>query len=219
MKKLLIIFCCLFLLVGCGKKNTEPNDNKPEEKFVFSKVDESKDLVYLTDYKNVKVSNKTYTLQYLTVNMKSSAADNVNLELKSFVQKSYDDYQIYEDLLVQGRVISYEYFVTDKYISIIQSYYMTVDTMHGDEDYNSFVLSLEDGKIVNREMLLKEYNHTEEDIYNRLEKEIDSEDKDYIISRIKKEGFDLCVDEDNNLLVLYRVINDDESIIKKLVLR
>jgi hypothetical protein len=218
MKKLLIIFCCLFLIVGCTKKKEEVEEDQPKEKFVLTKVDETKDYIYLTDYKSVKVSNKTYDLKFLTINIKSSAADNVNLELKSFVQKSFDDYLVYDGRLVQGRVIDYEYYKTDKYISIIQRYYMTVDTMHGDEDYNSYVISLEDGELVNRDKLLKEYNHSENDIYELLEKQIDSEDKDYIISQIKKEGFDLCVDEDNNLMILYRVINDDESIIKKLVL-
>lgn len=218
MKKFLIVLFCLLFLVGCGKKDYKQEEEKTEEKFVLEKVDNDKDYVYLTNYKKVKLANKDYDLQYLTVNVKSSAVDNVNLELKSFVQKSYDDYQIYEGLLIQGNVISYEYYVTDDYISIIQEYYMTVDTMRGDEDYNSYVVSLKTGKTVDYQELLKEFDYTDEDIYEKLDKNIDSEDKDYIVSRIKKEGYDLFINSDNKLVVLYRIINDDESIIKKLVL-
>lgn len=217
MKKALIILCCLLLLVGCKKKEEQKEEPK-EEKFVLTKVVEDQEYVYLVDYKTVKLANKDYKLQNLIVNIKGSAIDNVNLELKSFVQKSYDDYQIYEGLLVQGNVISYEYYITDEYISIIQEYYMTVDTMRGDEDYNSYVISLKTGKTVDNKTLLDKYGFTEDDIYKKLEKNIKNEDSDYIISRIKKDGYNLYVNGDDKLVVLYRVINDDESIIKKLVL-
>ena len=219
MKKLLIIFCCLFLLVGCGKgEDKKVEEETKEEPFVLAKIDEKKDFVYFTDYKTVKLGTDDYVLKNLVVNIKGSAADNVNLELKSYVIKSYDEYQIYEGLLVQGKVIDYDYYVTDKYISIVQKYYMTVDTMRGDEDYHSYVISLTSGKTLDNNALLKEFNHTEQDIYDRLEKEIKDDDADYILARIKKDGFNLIVNDKDQLVVLYRVINDDESIIKKLVL-
>ena len=218
MKKILVVILCLLLLTGCGKQEEKQKEEANQEPFVLAKVDESKDYVYLTDYKKVKLVSEDYNLQMLIVNVKGSAIDNVNLELKSFVQKSYDEYQIYEGLLIQGKIINYEYYITDDYISIIQKYYMSVDTMHGDEDYNSYVISLKNGKVVDNDYLLKEFKYSEDDVMNKLEKNIKDEDSDYIISRIKKDGFDLFVDKDNKLNVLYRVINDDESVIKKLVL-
>ena len=84
MKKFLIVFCCFFLLVGCDKvEEKKAEEEKKEEPFVLEKVDEKKDYVYLTDYKTVKLGTDDYKLKNLIVNIKGSAADNVNLEVKA----------------------------------------------------------------------------------------------------------------------------------------
>jgi len=219
MKKAIIIILCLFILVGCGKKTTEEDlINIVDENFELEKVNEDKDWVYLTEYKTLKLVEKDYELDLLTINVNSEDVENVNLELKRFVINSYNEYEIYDNLLVQGNVITYKYYVTDNYISVIQNYYMTVDTMVGDKKENLYVIDLSTGKTISNEELLSKFNLTIDDIYNTIEKE-ESEDKNYELSSIKENGYKLYVNDDNKLCVIFDVITDNETIKKDLVIQ
>ena len=216
MKKFLILLICILALCGCKKQEKEP-EAKKEEKFVLEKIDTTKDYVYLTKYTDLIVWGEPKDINILTINVKGSTIDNINMELKNFVVNSVNNYYISENYLVQGNVIDYDYYVSDKYISVIQRYFMTSDDMVGDKKENVYVVSLETGKKLSNEDILKIFNITEEELYEKIEKKLRSTDLDYWMSIIRKNGYTLYITDNNKLAVLLDIETEDELIKKELV--
>lgn len=220
MKKLGILLLCLLLLTGCNKKKEEDvvSSNEVEEQFVLKKKDESKDYVSLIPLRNIEVDNTEYVLNNLEINIDSSDIDNVNLEIKTFVNNSNKNYVVSDNRLVNGTVVNYEYWMSNKYLSIIQKYYLYVDGIKGEENDNVYNISLETGKVISNQDLLKLFELDENKLFEKLENEIESEDTLYTILNIKNNGYKLFVNSDNQLGIIYYEATDEESIRKELIL-
>lgn len=215
MKKVLVILICLFLLVGCDNGNKEEKvDTNNEEKFIVEKIDVTKDYVYFNKYKELKLGGNDYSLDILVINIKGDDIDNVNLELKSFVNKSYRNMEIYEGEISQGNIVSYEYYKTDKYLSILQKYYIYIDGIIGDECINFYTISLDTGKVMSNNMILDDFEITEEELFKKIEDGIDTEDVSYTMMNIKKDGYYLYINSNEDLVVSYYEV-DDENIMRK----
>ena len=219
MKKYLLILVCLLFLVGCTKEEVK-NIEEPvvEEKFILNKVDENKDYVYFNNYKEVLVEGETYVYKYPVVNIVSEEVDNLNLELKNYVIKSYKNAGIYEGNLNSGTIIDYDTYVTEKYISIVQKYYYYIDGMIGEEESKVYVLSLNSGKLVNNEYLLKDYDLTEKELLDKARDKVVTDDIEFAIMNMKNNGYELYVNNENILCMVYYEITNDEAIRKELVL-
>jgi len=217
MKKILLVLVCLIFLVGCNK-TTKQKETEKEDIFVLEKIDKEKDWVYLTKYKSLNIWNEDRDISILTINVKSESVENVNLELKNFVVNSVNKYEIYDNRLIVGNVIDYDYYVSDKYISVIQRYFMTSDDMVGDKYENVYVISLENGKRIDNSEIRKIYKMSEDDIYEKIENKLKGNDVDYWMSLIKKNGYKLYINKEEKLCVLFDIITDDEVIKKELVL-
>ncbi len=220
MKKVFLIIVCLFMIVGCKdtKKDLETNEDK-ETKFELKKLDESKDYVYLIDNRTFKLDNKDYLIQTLNINLNSDDVSNINLEIKTFVNNSIKNAVLDNNNLKQGNVISYKYYVTKDYISVIQNYYFYVNGIKGEDKSNVYVISLIDGKRLSNNKLLEIYSLDEDKLYEMLESIIDSEDVLYTISNIKNHGYDLYVNNDNKLCMIYDEVTDEYSEKKELILK
>lgn len=207
---------CLFLIVGCKEKEVEEAivDKEDEETFIVEKIDTTNDYVYLQKYKELKLAGNEYSLDILVVNIKGDEIDNVNLELKSFVTKSYQNMNVYNSEISQGNIISYEYFKTDNYLSILQKYYVYVDGIVGEECVNIYNISLDTGKVLNNAKILDDFMITEDELFKKMENSIVSEDILYTMMNIKKDGYQLYVNNNGNLVVGYYEV-DDENIIRK----
>jgi len=140
------------------------------------------------------------------------------LELKNFVVNSVNKYEVFDGRLIVGNVIDYDYYVSDNYISVIQRYFMTSDDMVGDKYENVYVISLKDGKRIDNNDIRKIFKVSEEDLYNKIEKQLDNKDVDYWMSLIKKNGYKLYINKEDQLCVLFDIVTDDEVIKKELVL-
>ena len=217
MKKFLLVLVCLVLLVGCNKTNKEKTTEK-KDSFVLEKIDKEKDWVYLTKYKSLNIWNKDRNINIITINVASEAVENVNLELKNFVVNSVNKYEIYDNRLIVGNVIDYDYYVSDNYITVIQRYFMTSDDMVGDKHENVYVISLKDGKRIDNDEIRKIFKISEEDLYKKIEAKLDNKDVDYWMSLVKKNGYKLYINDKDNLCVVFDIATDDEVIKKELVL-
>ena len=113
MKKVLIIAFSLLLLVGCNKKEEVVEKKEPVVKFTLEKIDNDKDYVYFSNYKEVVFKDDRYLYKYPVVNIKGNDIENLNLELKNFVINSFKDAEIYENKLSSGNIIDYKEYVTD----------------------------------------------------------------------------------------------------------
>lgn len=215
----ILIICLCLITLGCNRsKSNETVIDNPEE-FILEKMDSNKDWVYLEPYRDLKYGDgTTYNLQNIVINIKSDAVDNVNLEINSFVKKSYKDMKIINGMINEGNIISYDTYNSDHYISVIQKYHTYMNGQIGEEKNNIYVISKKTGNNLNNEDILKEFEYTQEDFYKRLESRIDSEDVLYTIMNIKKDGYSLYVNHDNQLVVIYYEVSDDDTIRKELIL-
>lgn len=220
MKKVLLVFICLLLLVGCKEDiKTESKENTTiVEEFKIEKIDASKDYVYLSKYKEVFLGGENYLFEYPVINIKGDNIDNVNLELKSFIINSYKEATINDGRFVEGKVINHKYYVTDKYISIVETYYEYIDGIVGEKFDNVYVVSLDTGKVVDNSGVLNSYNYTEDDFYALLENTIESDDIPFTLMNIKSNGYKLYIDNDDKLNIIYYEVTNDEEIRKELVL-
>lgn len=219
MKKGFICLLCFLFLCGCShnKENVQDNNDK-QEKFVLEKINNNYDYVYLDTYYNLKLNGNYYNLDNLIINVNSEDVLNVNLELKSFVTKSYQNMVIDNNEIIEGTIIDYKYYVTDKYISILQLFYPYINGEKGEESVNIYVVSLDNGKVLNNEDILKCFELSEDGLMNKIETNINSEDIMYTMMNIKEEGYSLYVNSDNKLVVSYYEVTDINSIRKDLVL-
>lgn len=219
MKKVLLVIICLLVLVGCkGNVKNEPIENMPVEKFKIEKIDTNKDYVYFSKYKEVFLGGDNYLFEYPVLNIKGDNIDNVNLELKSFIINSYKEATINDGRFVEGRVINHKYYATDKYISIIETYYEYIDGIVGEKFDNVYVLSLDSGKVVDNSEVLNSYNYTEDEFYTLLENTIESDDIAFTLMNIKNNGYRLYIDNNDKLNIIYNEVTNDEEIRKELVL-
>ena len=216
MKRFLIIICLLLLVSGCGKN--KENTDEVSDSFVLSKVDNDKDYIYSNDLNTYTLSDGSeYTSKDIVINLNSNDADNANMEIRSFIRKNNKDNSVTNGVLTSGCIYDYVYYVNDDYLSLVITYKYLRNGIYSDEESLVYVLSLTDGKKIDNKSLLDTFSLSEEEMFNKVEESIESEDSLYTIKSIKDNGYYLYV-KDNKLIVLFYEINDDESIKKELIL-
>jgi hypothetical protein len=217
MKKFLIIICLLLLISGCGK-NKEKTTDEVSDSFVLSKIDNDKDYVYSNDISSYMLSDGSeYISKDIVINLNSNDASNANMEIRSFIRKANKDNNDTNGVLTSGCIYDYVYYVNDDYLSLVITYKYLRNGIYSDEESLVYVLSLTDGKKIDNKSLLDTFSLSEEEMFNKVEEAIESEDSLYTIKSIKDNGYYLYV-KDNKLIVLFYEINDDESIKKELIL-
>lgn len=221
LKNILLVLLCLFLVVGCNKKEKleKRDESKEESKFILSKLDEDNDFVYLEDYKSLKLlDGSDYSLKNIVINVDTDDVLNVNLELSSFVKKSFKDMKLDNDTLMRGNVISYVYSETNEFISVVQNYYSYIEGVVGEEKSNVYVVSKESGKTLKTSEILNYFGYSEEDFLEYLEGKLDSDDILYTIMNIKNNGYSLYIKDDSKLVIIYYEVDDEDTIRKELIL-
>lgn len=218
MKKVYLILLLLIsisLLTGCKKDTVvqKIEEEQKQENKVVEKLDKDLDYIYLEDY----IVIGEYVLQLPKVNLNTTDASSVNLELKTFISSSYANFDIYDNVLNSGNIIENIIYEYDKYVSLDVKYYYMVDTMMGDYSDIVYVFNTETGKLLSNEDILSIFDLTEDELFSYIEENIDSEDSDYIISNIKSDGYNLFIDNDNSLRIIYYERNDYETKRKELV--
>lgn len=218
MKKVVLLIIFVFLMIGCTHSENTNKTLVKEDTFVLKKVDETKDYVYLSDYKSVLIDNVRTNYQIPVINIVSDEVDNVNLELKSFVVKSYKDSKIVNGVLNSGKIINYTNYVNDKYITIIQTYYNYLNGVVGEKSDNVYVVSLDTGKVLNNEEILKRFNLDKDNFYKELENKLNSDDVSFTLMNIKNNGYKLFINNEEKLGIIYYEVTDYDTERKELVL-
>ncbi len=217
MKKMIVLVTLIIFISACVVKEKNIGEIK-EKQFVLEKVDHQKDYVYLSEYKDMFYNNEEYILNNLIINIKSEDVDNINLELKSFVIKSFKDMKIDNGNLKNGNIINYDYYVNNDVISVIQRYFPYIDGVIGEEDCNVYVVSLDTGKSLSNEEILEKYKYDEEELLELIENKSNSDDIAFTIMNIKNNGYKLYINADNKLCIIFNEVDDNQSIRKELVL-
>ncbi len=218
MKKLIILFICLILLVGCSIQKKSVDKSEQNKEFVLEKINKSEDIVYFKEYMEVFLGDDIHQYKYPVINIKSEEVDNINLELKNYVTRCYKNAGIFEGVLNSGEIVEYKNYTTDKYISIIQSSYYYIDGMVGERSDKVYVISLESGKLVSKNKILDQFGISEEQLLKQIENNIDSDDIQYTMMNIKENGYYLYINDKDELCVIFYEVTDEEEIRKELVL-
>lgn len=218
MKKFIILLITITLLTGCGKKDnkTKGIDNNSEEQIV-SKLDDNKDKVYYSVYRNIIIDNEAYELLIPTINLNSQDVNNVNLEMKTFVGATYSNFSLDGNILISGNVISYDEYSYENYITIKQNYSFYYDNSYMSNYSNIYTIDYEKGKLMTNDNLLKVYNLNEEELFEYLGKNIDSLEVEYVLMNIKNDGYRLYINNDGKLVVNYLEKDNDNEIEKELI--
>ena len=89
------------------------------------------------------------------------------------------------------------------------------------DDIALMVLSESNRQMKINELFKEVCNHlelSEDELMNKIETNINSEDIMYTMMNIKEEGYSLYVNSDNKLVVSYYEVNDENSVRNELVL-
>ena len=218
-KKLLFTLILLILLFGCGEKVTN-NVQKQEDNTVVtvSKVNDLEDYIYFENYKKIMLDGlNNYILDIPIINLDSDNIKTVNLEIKSFVISCYNEYVINNDKLVRGKYITYEYYINDKYITLMIKYNMYNNGILDNDNYIIYNIDKNNGVLLDNKDLLKLFVIDENELPYLVRNNIESEDIEYTVTCMK-ENYYLYIDKDNKLHLLFFENTDDEQIKRDLII-
>jgi len=215
MKKTLIIFILSIVLLGCSN-NSEEKSNTKEENKIVSKIDKNKDYVYYEDYKELNIGDKEYKLDIPVINLDSSNIEVVNIDIKSFIIGSYNEYEIDENNFISGKYIESNSYISDKYISLLIKYNRYNNGTYDEDNYIIYNIDINSGSTLDNSKILKEFDISEEELVNIVRTKLKSEDIEFSIMNMKKD-YKLYIDKDSKLHLLFFEENDDEQIKRDLI--
>ena len=212
---MLIIIILSIVLLGCSN-NSEEKSNTKEENKIVSKIDKNKDYVYYEDYKELNIGDKEYKLDIPVINLDSSNIEVVNIDIKSFIIGSYNEYEIDENNFISGKYIESNSYISDKYISLLIKYNRYNNGTYDEDNYIIYNIDINSGSTLDNSKILKEFDISEEELVNIVRTKLKSEDIEFSIMNMKKD-YKLYIDKDSKLHLLFFEENDDEKIKRDLI--
>ena len=215
-KKLFIIIVLLLVLFGC-KKEIIDNTNKEEEIIDVNKIKELEDYIYFDNYKSFNMGGlDVYKLDIPVINIDNSNISSVNTEIKSFILSSVNDYIIKNDEFIKGRYITYDYYITKEYVSLVIKFSNYYNGSFEGENVLVYNIDLKNGINIDNKSLLKSFLIDENELPMIIRNKLDSEDVEYSVTSMRNEYY-LYVDNDSKLHLLFFERNDDEQIKRDLI--
>ena len=219
MKKLLVLLISIILLTGCNKNEKSVDDISINEQTTeLKKIDENQDKVFFNTYRKLKLNGELYELKIPTINFNSQDISSINLEMKSFVGDCYKNLSLNDTEIVAGNIVDYETFEYDKYVTVKQNYYFYYEGNKMSHDANIYAIDYSIGKFLSNEDILLIYDISQDDLFELLEKKINSNDTELTMLSIKNDGYKLFINNDGKLVIFYIETNDDDQVKKELIL-
>lgn len=221
MKYILILFM-LIISVGCKKEVEVQEENEMVEVVQkVDKVDKNKDYVEVIKYRGYLLDDdQPFDANYLSVNLNSEVINNLNMTLKNNVivnSKSYVMVGDREVKLTKGNLINYEYFISGKYLSIIETTYQYNAGQYRELKDMVYVVDIDYGKLFDNDSLLREFQMTSADVIEKI-RNSGVQDADYIAMYVRNNGYKLYIDKNGKLVVNYLYESDNGEIKNELVL-
>ena len=214
-KKIIILLFLVLLLCSCGRKNDIKNND--ENNKVITKINSNEDVLFYENYKIIIVNGEEHLLRIPIVNSNSDDALNVSLELKNEVINTYMSYKLIDNVLITGNLIDFDYYCIDDYLVIDETITSYLNEEKNDVVNNYYVINIKSGKLLFKEDFYSIFDVSYDDIINYLSNNITGEDADYIVQMIKNSDFNLYINKDNQLTIVYNEYSDDEIKQKELV--
>ena len=205
----------LCMIVGCEEKKVE------EKEYVVAvdKISDELDYVLVTYYKDYKLSNgDSYKAETLSINLDTEEMSNLSMTLKNNIYLTTKEFKLNENNEVtNGSLISYKYYETDRYISIIESDTNYFNNTYGSVVNKTYVINKTTGEVLDNDNILSLYKLEEQDIYDKVKKS-EVEEADYVVMYIKNNGYLLYINDKDELVLMYDYVSDEEEIKKELIL-
>ncbi len=216
-KKLFIIIFLLLVIVGCKKEVTK--ESKPvEETIVVKKVNELEDYLYFDSYKTFNMNGlDVYKLDIPVINVDNSNISTINTEIKSFILSSVNDYVMNNDIFIKGRYITYDYYITKEYVSLVIKFTNYYNGSFDNENVLVYNIDLKNGINIDNKSLLKSFLIDENELPMIIRTKLDSEDVEYSVTSMKNEYY-LYLDNDSKLHLLFFERDDEEQIKRDLII-
>lgn len=214
-KKIIILLFLVLLLCSCGRKNDIKNND--ENNKVITKINSNEDVLFYENYKIIIVNGEEHLLRIPIVNSNSDDALNVSLELKNEVINTYMSYKLIDNVLITGNLIDFDYYCINDYLVIDETITSYLNEEKNDVVNNYYVINIKSGKLLFKEDFYSIFDVSYDDIINYLSNNITGEDADYIVQMIKNSDFNLYINKDNKLTIVYNEYSDDEIKQKELV--
>lgn len=205
----------LCMIVGCEDKKVE----EKEPVVAVDKISDELDYVLVTYYKDYKLSNgDSYKAETLSINLDTEEMSNLSMTLKNNIYLTTKEFKLNENNEVtNGSLISYKYYESDKYISIIEEDKNYFNNMYGNVVNKTYVINKTTGEVLDNDNILSLYKLEEQDIYDKVKKS-EVEEADYVVMYIKNNGYLLYINDKDELVLMYDYVSDEEEIKKELIL-
>ncbi len=160
------------------EKQSENNESIDKEK-ISIKIDKNKDLIY---FLNEEVISKSLGLTYkeIAFNFKTIESDALQKKLNEEIKTIKDSQVLVEDNSCVDNIKStkqrdYAIFTTNDYLSLIisDSDYTCEDSFSIINHMQSYTFTLEDGKLLKQEELLKAFNLTMDNVITKIRKHLE----------------------------------------------
>lgn len=213
--KIIMLLLLLCIVVGCEDDKVVPT----EEDAIVDKISEDLDYVLVYDYMEFTLSNgDKYDANIMSINLDSVEISNLSMTLKNNIYLNTKEFKYNENKEVtNGNLVEYKYYESDNYISVVESDTNYFNGTYGSVVNKTYVINKKYGYIYDNDSLLELYNITEDDIYDKVKKS-KVEDSDYVVMYIKNNGYLLYVNDNEELVLMYDYVSDDQELKKELVL-
>lgn len=213
--KIIVLLMLLCMIVGCEDKKVE----EKEPVVAVDKISDELDYVLVTYYKDYKLSNgDSYKAETLSINLDTEEMSNLSMTLKNNIYLTTKEFKLNENNEVtNGSLISYKYYESDKYISIIEEDKNYFNNMYGNVVNKTYVINKTTGEVLDNDNILSLYKLEEQDIYDKVKKS-EVEEADYVVMYIKNNGYLLYINDKDELVLMYDYVSDEEEIKKELIL-
>ena len=205
----------LCMIVGCEDEKIEDK----EQVVAVDKISDELDYVLVTYYKDYKLSNgDSYKAETLSINLDTEEMSNLSMTLKNNIYLTTKEFKLNENNEVtNGSLISYKYYESDKYISIIEEDKNYFNNMYGNVVNKTYVINKTTGEVLDNDNILSLYKLEEQEIYDKVKKS-EVEEADYVVMYIKNNGYLLYINDKDELVLMYDYVSDEEEIKKELIL-
>lgn len=215
MKKVIcLLLITLLLLTACNQKKEEVSSDT-EQKSVI-KLDDSKDYVYFETLKSI---TDEYNLQYSVINLNTEKVSTINLEIKNFVNQSYRNMIFSGEEFIQGNIISYESYVGEHYITLIQNYTYYINGSEKEPNSSTYVVDKNAGELLSNQDILSKVSMDEDELFSFVMNYDGLEDNLYVVSILKNKGYQLYFDDIEHLVLRYYDENNEGVEKRELLVR
>ena len=181
---LLVIIVGGYILMNNSNKLANKTDNKvvdtPKEQKSI-KLDSTKDYIYFDDndpvVSELEIDYKRINFNFKDTNLIAQTLNNETTELRKTVK--FDDTLDDEtyDKLSEAKYKIYEYYVSDKNISLVVRYYSFDSVNLGSyETTKTYNFDITNGNLIKDEDLLSIYNITKDNINDKIKTYIEDQD-------------------------------------------